>query len=114
MPEGNNSWYTDSAAVPTDKYESYIMQELIPNVDKRFRTISTREGRAIAGLSMGGYGALKFGVKYPQQFVFVGSMSGALGAATWTETDLKGLARLANALPVVYGPRHSPTSRPTI
>jgi putative tributyrin esterase len=109
MPEGNNSWYTDSAAVATDKYESYIMQELIPDVDKRFRTISAREGRAIAGLSMGGYGALKFGVKYPQQFVFVGSMSGALGAATWTETDLKGLAAIWRTLQPVYGPENSPT-----
>jgi putative tributyrin esterase len=109
MPEGNDSWYTDSATVPTNKYESYIMQELIPAVDKRFRTISTREGRAIAGLSMGGYGALKFGVKYPQQFVFVGSMSGALGAATWIEADLKGLAAIWRTLQPVYGVENSPT-----
>src|SRR5437588_5377501 len=65
MPEGNDGWYTDSATVPTDKYESYIIEELIPDVESRYRTISEREARAIAGLSMGGYGALKFGVKYP-------------------------------------------------
>ena len=35
MPEGNDGWYTDSVAVPTDKYESYILQELIPDVQQR-------------------------------------------------------------------------------
>jgi S-formylglutathione hydrolase FrmB len=109
MPEGNDNWYTDSATVAADKYDSYIMQELIPNVDQRFRTISSREGRAIAGLSMGGYGALKFGIKYPQQFIFVGSMSGALGAPTWTEADLKGLAAIWRTLQPVYGAENSPT-----
>jgi S-formylglutathione hydrolase FrmB len=86
-PEGNDGWYTDSAIVPADKYESYIMQELIPDVERRFRALKTRKGRAIGGLSMGGYGALKFGVKYPDQFVFAASMSGALNAATRTNAN---------------------------
>ena len=109
MPEGNDGWYTDSATVPTDKYESYILQELIPDVEKRFRASGEAGSRAIAGLSMGGYGALKFGVKYPQQFVFVASMSGALGAASWTESDLKGLEFILRSLQSVYGSESSPT-----
>jgi len=109
MPEGNDGWYTDSATVPTDKYESYILQELIPDVEKRFRASSNAGNRAIAGLSMGGYGALKFGVKYPQQFVFAASMSGALGAASWTESDLKGLEFILRSLQSVYGSEGSPT-----
>jgi putative tributyrin esterase len=80
LPEGNNSWYTDSATVPAEKYESYILQELIPDVDNRFRTLKQREGRAIAGFSMGGYGALKFGLKHPELFAFSASMSGAFDA----------------------------------
>lgn len=109
MPEGNNGWYTDSATVPTDKYESYILQELIPDVAKRYRTIETRAGRAVAGLSMGGYGALKFGVKHPEMFVFVASMSGALSAATWTEAELVGgFASVWKSLAPVYGPMDSP------
>jgi S-formylglutathione hydrolase FrmB len=80
-PEGNDGWYTDSATVPTDKYEAYIVQELIPDVESRYRTARGREGRAIAGLSMGGYGALKFGLKYPDKFIFAASMSGALDVA---------------------------------
>lgn len=80
-PEGNDGWYTDSATVAADKYESYLVTELIPDVENRFRVIKNRQGRAIAGLSMGGYGALKFGVKYPDKFIFAASLSGALDAA---------------------------------
>jgi putative tributyrin esterase len=89
-PEGNDGWYTDSATVPTDKYESYILEELIPDVEKRFMTLRSREHRAVAGLSMGGYGALKFGVKHPDKFIFAASMSGALDVAARTEDYLKG------------------------
>lgn len=87
-PEGNDGWYSDSVTAPTEKYESHFIQELIPDVQKRYRTIEAREGRAIAGLSMGGYGALKFGIKYPDMFVFAGSLSGALPAARWTSVEL--------------------------
>jgi S-formylglutathione hydrolase FrmB len=87
MPEGNDGWYTDSATVANDRYETYIVQELIPDVEKHFRAIKGREGRAIAGLSMGGYGALKFGVKYPDKFIFAASISGALDAAARNDNN---------------------------
>jgi len=86
-PEGNDGWYTDSATVPADKYETYIVQELLPDVESRFRTLKARAGRAIAGLSMGGYGALKFGLKYPERFIFAASMSGAFDPAVRAEDD---------------------------
>ncbi len=93
-PEGQNSWYTDSATVPADKFESYIVEELVPDVQRRFRALETRAGRGIAGLSMGGYGALKFGVKHPELFAFAASMSGAVGAASWRdENDLPAVLR---------------------
>jgi putative tributyrin esterase len=85
LPEGDNGWYTDSATVVTDKYESYILQELIPDVERRFRALSDRNGRAVAGLSMGGYGALKFGLKHPDLFVFAASISGAFDAPLRTD-----------------------------
>ena len=87
-PEGNDGWYTDSATIATDKYESYILQELLPDVQQRYRTIEARYGRAIAGLSMGGYGAIKFGLKSPQMFVFAASMSGAFGVTRFTEKEI--------------------------
>jgi S-formylglutathione hydrolase FrmB len=80
MPEGDDGWYTDSISKPTDKYESYIIRELIPKIDKTYRTIADRDHRMIAGLSMGGYGSIKFGLKYPEMFSLVGSFSGALDA----------------------------------
>jgi putative tributyrin esterase len=81
-PEGNDSWYVD-------KYESYILQELIPDVQKRYRTIEARYARSIAGLSMGGYGAIKFGLKSPATFVFAGSMSGAFAITRLSEEQIR-------------------------
>lgn len=81
MPEGNDSWYID-------KYEAYILQELIPDVQQRYRTIEARYARAIAGLSMGGYGAIKFGLKSPATFIFAASMSGAFSVTRLTEQEI--------------------------
>ncbi|MDQ3586693.1 MAG: esterase family protein [Acidobacteriota bacterium] len=109
-PEGENSWYTDSAGVPRDKFETYIIEELIPDVQKRFRTVEARAGRAVAGLSMGGYGALKFGVKYPDKFALAASMSGAVGAASWRdENDLAAASHLRHSLLQTFGGAGHPT-----
>lgn len=110
-PEGNDGWYTDSATISGDKYESYILKELIPDVQKRYRTIETRYGRGIAGLSMGGYGALKFGLKSPGTFNFAASMSGALGAASWTEDELKDFKAIRDSLFGVFGATGSDTRK---
>jgi putative tributyrin esterase len=107
MPEGGDGWYTDSFSVPNDKYETYIITEFIPEIDKKFRTVAEREGRYIAGLSMGGYGAIKFGLKYPATFSVVGSFSGALGAAG-SEVYTGATGR---SIPPVFGPEGSPTRR---
>src|SRR5205807_5554686 len=109
MPEGNDSWYTDSASVPTDKYESYILNELIPDVQERYRTIESRYGRGIAGLSMGGYGALTFGLKSPGTFAFAGSISGALAATSWAEDDFKAAILMYKSLVSVFCPPGSDT-----
>jgi putative tributyrin esterase len=105
-PEGNDSWYVDSGP---DKYETYILKELIPDVDKRYRTIQARYGRAVAGLSMGGYGAIKYGLKYPSTFVFAGSVSGAFGVTRYTEKEMGG----ANWEPFlkIFGPIGSETRK---
>lgn len=99
--EGDNGWYSDSVTKPNDKYESYIIQELIPEIDAKYRTIADREHRMIAGLSMGGYGAMKFGLKYPDKFALVGSFSGALGATGWNE---KTAGAIAKTMDIAFGP----------
>lgn len=106
MPEGNDSWYTDSVTITTDKYETYILNELIPDVQQRYRTIEARYGRSIAGLSMGGYGAIKFGLKSPATFVFAASMSGAFMVTRVTEKEVG--ERLSDSLKL-FGPFGSET-----
>src|SRR5258705_2908666 len=109
-PEGHDSWYTDSAGTATDKYESYFIRELISDVDARFRTIKDRRARGVAGLSMGGYGALKYGLKHPEQFAFAASISGALDPATRTD-DKPGFGWyiFRPSINAVFGPRSSQT-----
>ena len=101
-PEGEDGWYTDSATKAADKYESYIIKELIPEIDKKYRTIADRDHRVIAGLSMGGFGSLKFGLKYPDMFVLAGSFSGAIGAASITEKNFPGA--IGKTIDAIFGP----------
>jgi endo-1,4-beta-xylanase len=70
-------FYNDS---PDGKWpvESVIVKELIPHIDKTYRTVAKRESRAIEGYSMGGYGAAHLGFKYPELFGIVGVNAGAL------------------------------------
>lgn len=109
MVEGGNGWYTDSATAPADKYESYILRELISEVEKRFRVSQKRGGRAVAGLSMGGYGAFKFGLKYPEMFALVASMSGALDVTSWTEKELTAPGAIRDSVMQTFGPANSST-----
>lgn len=107
-PEGNDSWYVDSATAPSDKYESYFLRELIPDVDARYRTIKDRRARGVAGLSMGGYGALKYGLKYRDYFAFAASLSGALDPAERSEERPGFLWEvLRPSLTVAFGPQNS-------
>lgn len=108
-PEGENGWYTDHTSKPDEKWESYIISELISEIDKNFRTLSRRDKRAIAGLSMGGYGSIKFGLKYPDKFVTVGSFSGALGAASYTEKLIPGA--IGKTIDGIFGPVGSDTRK---
>ena len=97
-PEGGNGWYTDSATEANEKFETYFVEELIPDVERRFRAAPTRAARSVAGNSMGGYGAIKFGLKHPELFALAASTSGAFDAATRTDDD---------SLMRVFGPADS-------
>jgi S-formylglutathione hydrolase FrmB len=108
-PEGGDGWYTDSVSVPNDRYETYITGELIPEIDKKFRTAAGRNNRVIAGLSMGGYGAFKFGLKYPEKFILAGSFSGALGATSLNEKNAG--EWIAKSIASVFGDEASETRR---
>lgn len=85
MPDGGRSFYCDS---PVGLVESYIIKDLIPFIDQTFPTRAERRYRAIGGLSMGGYGCMKLGLKYHDTFGVIASHSGALDFA---HTDSDGL-----------------------
>ncbi len=89
MPNGERSFYTDAKEQARAAFETYIVQDLVGFVDRTFRTVPTREGRVLAGLSMGGYGAIKFALKYPDKFCAAVSHSGAVDFARgdFTRTD---------------------------
>lgn len=81
MPDAGNSWYVNwaqSEGGEKNAWEDYMIEDLIGHVDTNFRTIARREGRAINGLSMGGYGAIMLGLRHPDLFCSIGSHSGAL------------------------------------
>ncbi|MFP6584563.1 MAG: alpha/beta hydrolase family protein [Candidatus Hydrogenedentota bacterium] len=81
MPDVGNSWYinwAESDEGQKNAWEDYMISDVIGHVDKNYRTINKREGRAINGLSMGGYGAFVLGLRHPEMFCSVGSHSGAL------------------------------------
>lgn len=85
MPDGQHGWYTDASTLPYSRFETYIVRELIGFVDTMFPTVAERRGRAIAGLSMGGYGALKLALKHPSMFCAAHSFSGAVEIASRNE-----------------------------
>jgi putative tributyrin esterase len=79
MPDSGRGFYSD--AEQGFAYETAIVRDLIGYIDTMFHTKPTREGRALAGLSMGGYGAAKLALKFPEMFCGAVSLSGAMGFA---------------------------------
>jgi endo-1,4-beta-xylanase len=63
--------------------DTLIAKELIPHIDKTYRTIASRDGRSVQGMSMGGNGALKFAFKYPELFGSVVAFAPALVDGEW-------------------------------
>jgi S-formylglutathione hydrolase FrmB len=76
-PQADNSFYINDRSGRT-KYDDFFIRDFVPQMEKRFRILATRGGRAIGGISMGGYGALRFAFKYPQMFASVGAQMPAL------------------------------------
>ena len=79
---GPASYYYDSPLLDSVRYETYMIQELIPFIDKNYRTLAQKESRAITGLSMGGHGAITLAAKHPSLFIAAGSMSGVMNIDT--------------------------------
>ncbi len=100
MPDGDASFYVDAQAsepiadclakkpawnpsepatsycVKTPRYESYIVKDLVQDVDGHYRSLADKSSRGIGGLSMGGFGALDLGLRHPDSFGAIASHSG--------------------------------------
>jgi S-formylglutathione hydrolase FrmB len=78
-PSVGDSWYVNSAADPKAKYEDFVVKDLVTYVDSQFRTVHSRDRRAVAGVSMGAWGAMLLGLKYSQTFGAIGALSAPFG-----------------------------------
>ena len=99
MPDGDDSWYTtwnsmgdygackrdttrkepaSTFCVPWPHYDDYVARDLVHHVDSAYRTMPDRQHRAIAGLSMGGFGAVDLALEYPEVWSAAASHSGTL------------------------------------
>src|SRR5206468_7967478 len=79
MPQVHRSFYTDG--VYGGRYWTFLSEELPELVGSLFRVSGRREDTFVAGLSMGGYGALKWALRQPQRFAAAASLSGAVDVA---------------------------------
>jgi len=92
-PNAGRSFYINSknGKVP---YEDFFIREFMPAMEKRFRIGTTRGQRGISGISMGGYGALRFAFKYPQMFTAVSAHAPALIERMPKGAEDAGVARI--------------------
>ena len=109
MPEGESSYYTNAVDPGQDRFEDYITHDLINDVEARFPAASGRANRAIIGVSMGGFGAVKIVLRHPDLFFFAGGISSAIDvprrAFSWKRLQQ------SRHYQSIFGPIGSPTRR---
>lgn len=103
-PEGRRSFYINSADGSV-RYSDFFLQEFMPHLEGKYRIRTGRAGRAISGISMGGYGALRAAFAHPELFSAVSAQSGALITESPKELDAASRtgAPLAGVLGAVFG-----------
>jgi S-formylglutathione hydrolase FrmB len=103
-PEGGRSFYINSAD-GSARYSDFFLEEFIPAIESKFRTSGGRRNRAIGGISMGGYGALRFAFSHPEMFSAVSAQSAALITESPQQLDSadRSGAPLGRILAAVFG-----------
>src|ERR1700678_418500 len=103
-PEGRRSFYINSADGSV-RYSDFFVQEFVPLMESKYRVSSGRKNRAISGISMGGYGALRFAFSHPEMFSAVSAQSAALITESPQELDTaaRSGAPLGKLLATVFG-----------
>ena len=85
-PRGVGTWFVDGPGA-TSRYATFLTESLVPFVDARYRTIASRGGRLTAGISMGGYGALRWALAEPELFSAAGGLSPAIEQMCWPAVE---------------------------
>jgi S-formylglutathione hydrolase FrmB len=103
-PEGRRSFYINTADGSV-RYSDFFLQEFIPLIETKYRISKGRSNRAISGISMGGYGALRFAFSHPELFSAVSAQSAALITESPQELDTaaRSGAPLGKVLAAVFG-----------
>jgi len=136
MPDGDDGWYTtwnslvtveacrktaparepaDTYCVPWQHYDDYVARDIVQFTDKTFRTRADRQHRAIAGLSMGGYGTMALSFEYPEVWSAAASHSGVLAPLYRGPAPFDGHPQWAKSgadLEQGWGPRFWPIVAP--
>jgi putative tributyrin esterase len=137
MPDGDDGWYTtwnslvtadacrralpadhepaETYCVPWQHYDDYVARDVVQWADKKFRTQAQRGHRAVAGLSMGGYGTMSLALEYPDVFAAAASHSGVLSPLYMGPRPFDGhpqWARSGTELELAYGKRFWPFFSP--
>jgi len=103
VPEGKRSFYTNSADGRV-RYNDFFVREFIPYIESHYSIRRQRSARAVSGVSMGGYGALRFAFAHPELFSSVSAQSAALIAEPPKETEaMHSLTPLSPVLASVFG-----------
>lgn len=110
MPDAGVSWYVNDY-LGKARYEDMFFQEFIPFIDKTYHTRAKKEFRAVAGLSMGGYGALIYSLHHPDMF----ESCVAFSAAVRTDEEMMALTEeeYRGRFSFIYGPAGKPQERLT-
>ena len=103
-PEGGRTFYVNSADGSV-RYSDFFLQEFVPLIESKYRVGKSRSSRAISGISMGGYGALRFAFSHPEIFSAVSAQSAALITDSPQELDTAAHpgAPLGKLLATVFG-----------
>jgi S-formylglutathione hydrolase FrmB len=109
MPDGDSAYYINAALKPKDRYEDYLVKDLTADVESRFPAAKDRPNRAIVGVSMGGFAAVKLALTRPELFVFGGALSPAIDVPSRRFS----LRRWEQSLRFrsIFGPENSETRR---
>ncbi len=110
IPDGGRTFYINSKDGRV-RYEDFFIREFLPEVEHRYRALGTRAGRGISGVSMGGYGALRFAFKYPQLFTAVSAHMAALAEKLPADTQSEfgnGLSAFGNPFDEHFWEQNTP------